>query len=213
MTTTDACLHPYPEGNSSLRRMALEAGALGFDSIVVPDAPSQEYYGVRIIPAILIEELNPRIVSRLVRANGEEQALVLVNAGENGFNRAILNLKGIHILRHIYKTRKNSFDHVSARIAAERGIAVDIDLYPVIHSTGLSRQRVLRRYHDLITLFDRYRFLLTLSSNAYSILDLRSVEEICLLCKLFDMEEEDVLAALDTAEALMNTKGPVTVIS
>jgi ribonuclease P/MRP protein subunit RPP1 len=213
MTATDAYLHPYPEGNSSLRRMALEAGALGFDSIVVPATLSREYYGVRIISAILIVEPNPRIVSGLARANREERALVLVNAGENGFNRAILNLKGIHILRHIHKTQKNSFDHVSARLAAERGTAVDIDLYPIIHSTGLSRQRVLRRYQDLITLYDRYRFPLTLSSNAYSILDLRSVEEICLLCKLFDMEEEDVLAALGTAGSLMNTKGPVTVVS
>jgi ribonuclease P/MRP protein subunit RPP1 len=213
MTATDACLHPYPEGNSSLRRMALEAGALGFDSIVVPGALSREYYGVRIIPAILITESNLRIVSGLAKVNGGERVLIMVNAGENGFNRAILNLKGIHILRHIHKTRKNSFDHVSARIAAERGIAVDIDLYPIIHSTGLSRQRVLRRYHDLITLFDRYRFPLTLSSNAYSILDLRSVEEIRLLCELFDMEEEDVHAALGTAGYLMDTKGPVTVVS
>jgi ribonuclease P/MRP protein subunit RPP1 len=213
MTATDTCLHPYPEGNSSLRRMALEAGALGFDSIVVPDTLSREYYGVRIISAILIVEPNPRIVSGLARANREKRALVLVNAGENGFNRAILNLKGIHILRQIHKTRKNSFDHVSARLAAERGIAVDIDLYPVIHNTGLSRQRVLQRYHDLISLFDRYRFPLTLSSNAYSILDLRSVEEICLLCELFGMEEEDVLTALGTAGSLMNTKGPVTVVS
>ena len=193
--------------------MALGAAALGFDSIVVPDAQYREYYGVRIIPAILIAEPNPRVVSGLVRTNREERALVLVNAGENGFNRAILNLKGIHILRHIHKTRKNSFDHVSARLAAERGIAVDIDLYPVIHSTGLSRQRVLRRYHDLITLFERYRFPLTMSSNAYSILDLRSVEEICLLSELFNMEEEDVHAALGTVGSLMNTEGPVTVIS
>ncbi len=212
MTTTDACLHPYPEGNSSLRRMAFEARALGFDSIVVPGAPSLEYYGVRVIPAILVAELNPRIISGLIRVNGEKRSLVVVNAGENGFNRSVLNLKGIHILRHVYKTRKNSFDHVSARLAAERGVAVDIDLYPIIHSSGLSRQRVMQRYQDLVTLYGRYRFPLTLSSNACSILDLRSVEEICLLCGLFGMEEDDVRAELGTAGSLLNKKGPVTVV-
>lgn len=213
MTTTDACLHPYPDGNSSLRRMALEAGALGFDSIVVPDAPPQEYFGVRVIPAILIAELNPRVISGLIRANGQKQPLVMVNAGENGFNREILNLKGIHILRQVHKTRKNSFDHVSARLAAERGVAVDIDLYPIIHSSGLSRQRVMQRYNDLVTLFNRYRFSLTLSSNACSILDLRSVEEICLLCGLFSLEEDDVREGLGTAGSLLDQKGPVTVVT
>jgi len=213
MTTTDACLHPYPDGNSSLRRMALEAGALGFDSIVVPDALPQEYFGVRVIPAILIAELNPRVISGLIRANGQKQPLVMVNAGENGFNREILNLKGIHILRQVHKTRKNSFDHVSARLAAERGVAVDIDLYPIIHSSGLSRQRVMQRYNDLVTLFNRYRFPLTLSSNACSILDLRSVEEICLLCGLFSLDEDDVHAGLGTAGSLLDQKGPVTVVT
>lgn len=212
MTTTDACLHPYPEGNSSLRRMALDAGSLGFDSIVVPDAPALEYYGIRVIPAILVAEPNPRVISGLIRTNAEKRALVVVNAGENGFNRTILNLKGIHILRYVHKTRKNSFDHVSARLAAERGVAVDIDLFPIIHGSGISRQRVMQRYRDLVTLYDRYRFPLTLSSNAFSILDLRSVGEICLLCGLFGMEEDDVLAELGTAGSLLDQKGPVTVV-
>jgi ribonuclease P/MRP protein subunit RPP1 len=193
--------------------MALEAGALGFDSIVVPAAPPQEYFGVRVIPAILIAELNPRVISGLIRANGQKQPLVMVNAGENGFNREILNLKGIHILRQVHKTRKNSFDHVSARLAAERGVAVDIDLSPIIHSSGLSRQRVMQRYNDLVTLFNRYRFSLTLSSNACSILDLRSVEEICLLCGLFSLEEDDVREGLGTAGSLLDQKGPVTVVT
>jgi ribonuclease P/MRP protein subunit RPP1 len=192
--------------------MALEAGALGFDSIVVPDAPSLEYHGVRVIPAILIAEPNPRVIPGLLRTNGEKRALVIVNAGENGFNRAILNLKGIQIIRHVHKTRKNSFDHVSARLAAERGVAVDIDLFPIIHSSGLTRQRVMQRYRDLIMLYQRYRFHLTFSSNACSILDLRSVEEICRLCGLFGMEEDDVRAGLGTAGALLDQKGPVTVI-
>jgi ribonuclease P/MRP protein subunit RPP1 len=192
--------------------MALEAGALGFDSIVVPDAPSLEYHGVRVIPAILIAEPNPRVIPGLLRTNEEKRALVIVNAGENGFNRAILNLKGIQIIRHVHKTRKNSFDHVSARLAAERGVAVDIDLFPIIHSSGLTRQRVMQRYRDLIMLYQRYRFHLTFSSNACSILDLRSVEEICRLCGLFGMEEDDVRAGLGTAGALLDQKGPVTVI-
>ena len=45
MKITDACVYPYPCGDSSVRRMALEAKALGFDRLVANDTPSGEVYG------------------------------------------------------------------------------------------------------------------------------------------------------------------------
>ena len=49
MKITDACVYPYPCGDSSVRRMALEAKALGFDRLVADDTPSGEYYGIEIL--------------------------------------------------------------------------------------------------------------------------------------------------------------------
>jgi ribonuclease P/MRP protein subunit RPP1 len=212
MTVADACIHPYPEGDSSLRRIAVEAGELGFDTIVVPDGAPLISSGVRVIPAVLIVEESVRAVSGQLRKRGGGQSLVMVNAGENGFNRAVMNLKGVHVLRNLYLTRKQSFNHICARQAADRGVAIDLDLYPVIHAAGRTRQRVLVRFGELIRLYSRYRFPLTISSNARSVLDLRSVEEITLLCSLFGMEEDDVQAALSTAGSLMNPPGPVRVV-
>jgi len=212
MTVADACIHPCPEGDSSLRRMAVEAGELGFDSIVVPDVTPFIYSGVRVIPAVLIAEESVRAVSGQLRKRGGGQSLVMVNAGENGFNRAVLNLKGVHVLRNLCMTRKQSFNHVCARQAADRGVAIDLDLYPVIHASGRTRQRVLVRSGELIRLYSRYRFPLTISSNARSVLDLRSVEEITLLCSLFGMEEDDVQAALTTVGGLLNPPAPVRVM-
>jgi ribonuclease P/MRP protein subunit RPP1 len=206
---TDTCVHPYPEGNTTLRRMALEAGALGFNSIVAPVSHGSCYQGVRIIPSILITEFDVRRMSGLIKNQGKDGVLMMVNAGENGFNRSVLNLKGLHILRHLHKTQKNSFDHIAARIAADNKIAIDIDLHPLIHTCGVPRQKVLQRYRDIITLWSRYRFLLTLSSNAYSWLDLRSVEEFSLLCGLFGMDEQDVTEALSTVNDLLVPYRPV----
>lgn len=212
MTVADTCIHPYPAGDSSLRRMAIEAGELGFDTIVVPDGLPIISCGVRVIPAALIAEESVRAVSGQIKKRGNGQSLVMVNAGENGFNRAVLNLKGVHVLRNLHLTRKQSFDHICARLAADRGVAVDLDLYPVIHAAGRTRQRVLVRFGELIRIYSRYRFPLTISSNARSVLDLRSVEEIILLCSLFGMEEDDVQAALSTVGGLMNPPGPVRVV-
>jgi ribonuclease P/MRP protein subunit RPP1 len=206
---TDTCVHPYPEGNTTLRRMALEAGALGFDSIVAPVSRRTSYEGVRIIPSFLVTEPDVRRISGLIKNQGKNGVLMMVNAGENGFNRSVLNLKGLHILRQLHKTQKNSFDHIAARNAADNKVAIDIDLYPLIHTCGVPRQKVLQRYRDIITLWSRYRFHLTLSSNAYSWLDLRSVDEVTLFCGLFGMDEQDATEALGTVDDLLLPHWPV----
>jgi ribonuclease P/MRP protein subunit RPP1 len=193
--------------------MAVEARELGFDTIVVPDAAPLTYGGVRVIPAALFSGESVRTISGRLRKYGDGQSLIMVDAGENSYNRAVLNLKGVQVLRNISLARKQSFDHICARIAAERGTAVDLDLFPIIHTTGTSRQRVLARFGELIRLHSRYRFPLTISSNARSVLQLRSVDEIVLLCSLFGMGEDDVRAALATAGELLSPPGPVRVVS
>jgi len=209
---TDACTHPYPAGNSSVRRMAVDAGALGFGGIVIPGALPGEYHGVRIIPAIIISETDIRKVTGQIRKGGNGGTLFLVDAGENGFNRAVLAQKGVHGIRRVHRIPKNAFDHVAARLAGENGIAVDIDLSPLIQEKGTIRQKVLSRYNDLMRLYSRYQFPLTISSNACSVLDLRSPDEICLLCTLFGMDEEDTNRALQTVWTLLSPAEPVTVV-
>ncbi len=212
MMDADACIHPYPEGNSSVRRMAVDARALGFDGIVVPGARPGKYQGVRIIPAIIISETDIRKVTGQIRKCGNGETLLLVDAGENGFNRAVLSQKGVHGIRRVHRAPRNSFDHVAARLAAENGIAVDIDLSPIIQEKGTIRQKVLSRYIDLMRLYSRYHFPLTISSNACSVLDLRSPDEICLICTLFGMEEEDARRALQTVGTLLSPAVPVMVV-
>jgi ribonuclease P/MRP protein subunit RPP1 len=213
MMDTDACIHPYPAGNSSVRRMAIEAGELGFGGIVIPGAEQGEYYGVRIIPAIIISETDIRKVTGQIRKRGNGGSLVLVDAGDNGFNRALLTLKGVHGVRQLHRTPRNAFDHVCARLAGENGIAVDFDLSPLIQEKGVIRQKILSRYNDLMRLHSRYFFPLTVSSNASSILDLRSPDEIRLICTLFGMDKEETSRALQTVGTLLSPPGPVTVVS
>lgn len=212
MMETDACVHPCPAGTASVRRMALEAGALGLRGIVVPDAAPGEYAGVRIIPALLISEADIRKVSSRIRKHAAGGTLIIVDAGENGFNRALLSMKGVHLLRNISRTHRNAFDHVAARLAETAGVAVDLDLAPLIHGRGSSRQRVLHRYHDIIRLRSRYHFPLTISTNACSVPDMRAPEEMQLLCTLFGLPEEDAALALGTPELLIRPAEPVRVI-
>ena len=196
MKITDACVYPYPAGDSSVRRLALEARSCGYDSIVASDTPASEICGITVIPGIFVTGIPAKDVQNRVKKSRSTGAVVSVQMGDNGFNRAVAGTTGVHILRGIGAADKRAFDHVAARIAADNITAIDIDLSPLISGRGHLRQKAIHRYLDLMVLHRRFEFPLTISSSARSVLGLRAVREVTGLCSLFGMDETDVCAAL-----------------
>ena len=153
--------------------------------------------------ALLIREPQVKAVINAARANSPGKGLLVVNAGNNGFNRAIIQIKGVHVIRHLHKTEKNSFDHIIARMSAENHVAIDIDLRPLVMSRGVWRQKTIQRYKDIIGLCERFEFPLTLSSNARSVVELKSVREMVNLASLVGIAEPDAREALAVIKSLI----------
>jgi ribonuclease P/MRP protein subunit RPP1 len=208
MKITDACVYPYPFGDSSVRRMALEAKALGFDRLVAADTPSGEFYGIEIYSGILIRDTSVRDLTNRIKRERNNEAIISVQAGDNGFNRSVISLKGVHILRGLHSADKNAFDHVAAKMAADNRVAIDLDLLPLISGRGFTRQRAMHRYRDILVLERRYEFPITLSSHARSILDMRTVREIAGLCSLIGMDIPDVEKAFFGVDTITTPPNP-----
>jgi ribonuclease P/MRP protein subunit RPP1 len=207
MKITDAGIYPYPCGDSSVRRMALEARSLGFDRLVAAGTASGEYHGIEVLNGILLRDTMVKDIITRVRRERDGKVVISVQAGDNGFNRAVIGVKGVHILRGIQSADKTAFDHVAARMAADNRVAVDIDLSPLISGRGVTRQRALHRYRDILVLERRFEFPITLSSYARSVLDMRAVREISGICSLIGMDTPDVergFAGVDTVTASPN---------
>jgi len=207
MKITDACVYPYPCGDSSVRRMALDAKVLGFDRLVAADTPSGEFYGVEVCTGILIRDTSIRDLINRIKRERNIAAVISVQAGDNGYNRSAINVKGVHILRGLHSADKNAFDHVAARTAADNRVAIDLDLSPFLSGRGFTRQRAIQRYRDILVLEQRYGFPLTLSSHARSILDMRAVREIAGLCSLIGMETPDVEMAFFGVDIITSPPG------
>lgn len=213
MKITDASVCPYPAGNSTLSRMALEATELGFDSIVAVGDAGCLSTGLEVLRGAVISASSQKEVIRQVRKPAIRRAdVVFVNAGDTAFNRAVVAVKEVHVVRNIHATQRNAFDHVAARSAAEHGVAVDISMAPIIQYRGTRRQRALQRYADVLALQRRYGFPLTVSSGARSILEQRSVREVGGLCALFGMTGAEVSEALSSIGRLVEPKRSVRVI-
>ncbi len=213
MKITDAGVHPYPAGDSTVARMALEAAELGFDSAVVIGGAAHRPHGIEVLQGALVSAASVKEVLKRVRDPAARRAdIVYVEAGEIAFNRAIVSIREVNVIRGIYATRRNAFDHVAARAAAEQGVAVNISMAPIIHLRGTKRQRALQRYADVLSLQRRYGFPLTISSDARSILGQRSVREIRGLCALFGMTGAEVTEALSSIGRIIEPHRPVEVV-
>ncbi|OPY39283.1 MAG: Ribonuclease P protein component 3 [Methanoregula sp. PtaU1.Bin051] len=213
MTITDACVCPYPAGDSSIRRMALEARELGFDRLVAVGVPSGEYSGLPVIEGVLISGGSAKDIAARVKRASTAGALVVVQAGENRFNRAVLGMKGVHVLTGIHAADRHAFDHVTAKMAADRRIALDISLAPLIRQRGAARQKALNRYLDILMLSRKFGFPLTLSTHARSVLEMRSVREVSALASLIGFDVADVEKALGSVDTLLAPQSSVKVIS
>ena len=120
----------------------------------------------------------------------------------------MIGLKGVHILRGIQAADKTAFDHVTAKMAADNNVAVDIDLSVLIAARGVARQRAIHRYRDVLIFERRFEFPVTLSSHARSYLDLRAVREITGLCSLIGMDISGVEKALDAVGRVTTPPAP-----
>jgi ribonuclease P/MRP protein subunit RPP1 len=87
MKITDSCVYPRPTGDASVKRMALEAHELGFDSLVAVNTPPCEHSGVTVETGLVIGEVPAQEVSREVKHGRERGAVVSVLAGDNGRNQ------------------------------------------------------------------------------------------------------------------------------
>ena len=197
MKITDAAVWPYPAGDSSVRRLALEARELGFDSIVAIDTLPSVYDSVEILSGILVREGGMKeVMSRLKRARGTP-AVLSVQAGDAGFNRAVVGIRGVHILRGI-----NAADR-TASITSLRRWRRTTGWQSISTSRrsslpgGSPGQRAFQRYRDVMVLQNRFEFPLTVSSNARSVLDLRATREVSGLLSLLDMDLPVIERALN----------------
>jgi ribonuclease P/MRP protein subunit RPP1 len=214
MKITDACVFPYPYGDSSVRRMALEAKNLGFDRLVAIDTPPADYYGIEICTGIIIKGIPLKDIISRIKKERSTESLVSVEAGDNSYNRTVISLKGVHSIRGVQSAEKNAFDHVAAKMAADNRVAIDLDLSVIVSGRGSTRQRAIHRYRDILILEQRFEFPLTLSSYAHSVLDMRAVREITGLCSILGMDIPDVEKAFSGVDFIMSSPDrAVTVIS
>ncbi|MCQ2510404.1 MAG: hypothetical protein MJ116_08085 [Lachnospiraceae bacterium] len=161
-----------------------------------------------VIPCVRIHTSAPKELQKGVRS-AAKNAIIIADAGENSFNRFVLTQKGVHFLAGLENLPKNGFDHITAKLAAEKNVGLVIELAAIIDYR--TRKSALSAYADILKLQRKYRFPLVIASGAKTPLGIRSIYETEALCSLFGMTRAEVYAALNGAEAVLHPKESVEV--
>lgn len=204
---TDACV--YTDGSdTSIRRFALNAASCKFSRIIaVGENLPAEYAGVEILHGMVISAESKDFQDGLRRARG---MVILVNAGENSFNRSAVSAKNVRFLTGLADLPKHGFDDVISRMMASRKCAAVFDLSRIID--GKSRRNALSHYAEVLKFARKFHFPVVIASGASSCLGQRTVRECIALCSLFGMECAEVYQALEACDAVLYPHNPVEVI-
>ncbi len=179
--------------------LANEASILGYKGIALIQS-SKDFNGGKIEKLRKIEEdflilsgvkiyaKNPEDMKKNIHKFRPKADVLIVNGGNIKINRAACEDPRVDILANTYKNRRGSgINHIIAKKAAENKVALEINLNQIIKTSSLFRTKILTNLREIIKLKHKFKFPLVTTSNASSIYDLRTPEDIITLLGFFGM--------------------------
>jgi len=202
---TDVCICIPGTELSTVSELIIESQRNGWRHVLVPGATEKTNCTT---PCIRVHAETQKELQNAVRGVAGDTA-VIVDAGENSFNRFALTMPRTTFLAGLENLPKNGFDHITARLAAEKHVGLVIELAAIIdHRT---RRNALKVYADILALQRKYRFPLVVATGAEDRYGIRTITETVALCSLFGMTRAEVYAALSAPESVLHPHKSVEV--
>ena len=122
--------------------------------------------------------------------------IIAVHGGDPAVNRAACEDERVDILLHPADGKTSGVNHVLAKLAADKYVAIGFELQPIICNKGGSRVRALSYYKTNFALAKKYGVPFVVVSGAMSTYDMRDVRASIALCRLFGMGKKDAVKGL-----------------
>jgi ribonuclease P/MRP protein subunit RPP1 len=188
-------LHAEPEDQSKILAMAKKLGWNGIGLILPYDRKDfpRKAEGLDVVSGIVIREMNANRIRNIVKQSRKKAELIIVEAGDVEFNRAVLNIPEIDVL-----SRVDNFDldYVMCRLAAKNNVSIEISFHGLIENTGKVRSRIFSDLYQNARLIRKYKAPFVITSGAISEWDLRSPSDMTAFGKMLGFNEKEIKDAL-----------------
>ena len=157
-----------------------------FESMILP-REFKVFSGIEIF-ADSLSNLKKKVYK--FRRRGD---LLAVHGGNDKIDRMASREKEINLVRHT--EGGHGIDHITARFAADNGVAMDFCLTALIYSRT-SMPAILGKMRRNLMLMRKYKTPMILSTGGENKFDLRPPRQMTALSELFGMTREESLRSL-----------------
>lgn len=196
--------------------LALEAKRLGYNGVALVQS-SKNYNEDKLNDTTKIKEdfsifsgieiyaKNPEDLKKKIQKFRETVDVLIVNGGNIKINRAACEDPRVDILAHPGKSRRDSgINHILAKKAALNEVAIEFNINSIIKTRLSTRARLLSQFRQILKLQRKFGFPLIITSNAYSLYELRTPGDIITLFECMEMTENEIEDSL--------SKNPINII-
>lgn len=197
-----AAVRARPDGDSTVARLAVTAADYGFDGIVVRNhGNSPASYdpsavraasGIDVVSGVEVRASDRSTASGYIGNHRPNHAIVAVHGGHTAMNRFAVEQASVDVLAHPM-AGDGDLNHVLAKAARDNGVRLEVDLRPVLRSTGGKRVRAVAALRKLRELIEAFDVPFVVSAGVTSHLELRSPRELVAVCERlgFDAEQAE----------------------
>ncbi len=211
----DLCIRYVPEDDLSMEKFQSLAKHFGFIGAGITEvaskgpiayaSPCSTFFD--LVRGIEIHEENPSKLHSLISRYARKANFVIVQGGPDKLNRSAVETTDVDILSLPFGIKDNGLDHVIAKSAADRGIALEFDVGSLIRYRGGKRVHAISELEQRLMLARKFEVHMVLTSGARSIYDIRGPRELIALASLFGMTKEEAIEAMTVAPAaILKTK-------
>lgn len=200
----DLCIRYVPEDAPSMERFLSLAKHFGFIGAGITQVSGKEPVpstGVcntcfDLVSGIEIHEENPSKLHSIVNRYSKRTGYVIVQGGLDKLNRSAVETPDVDILSLPLGSKDNGLDHVVARSAADRGVALEFDVGSMIRHRGGKRVLAMSELRQRLMLARKFKVQMVLTSGARSFYDIRGPKELIALANLVGMTNEEAVDAM-----------------
>lgn len=205
----DLCIRYVPDDDASMDKFISLAKHFEFIGAGITEVADKgniqcRYSNVSdfdLVHGIEIREDNPSKLHSQANRYSRKVDIVIVQGGADKLNRSIIETADVDILSLPLGVKEGGLDHVIAKAAADRRIALEFDVGSLIRYRGGRRVHAISELGQRLMLARKFEVNMVLTSAARSIYDLRGPRELTALASLFGMTKEEAIKSMTATPA------------
>lgn len=198
---------------STVARIALTAAEIGYEAILIrhpkPDNATLDparigsFSGIEVHFGCEIDTDSPAQASGLIGTHRPNTPILIVTGGTKSIDNFAVRQERIDILAN--PAADQSIDHVLVKTAKDHGVHLELNLGPVLRSTGGNRVRSIQKLRKLWTFIDHYDAPFVVTGGPRSHLELRATRDLAAVGEIIGIDPEAIQAGMNEWGSIIRT--------